>query len=135
MSNRKPWGRLPAVDDVLDELRGDSENALRADWIGDVTIVRTPTLTDSQALGWQSTHTVEMESWHVTIPYESPFRPRTLRFTIVQCTEGGLGGGEGWAMCRRWVIRGSHLSPEELAVLGPLMVSGGIPELTFEGEL
>lgn len=82
-----------------------------------------------------TTHNVEMESWHVTIPYESPFRPRTLRFTIVQCTEGGLGGGEGWAMCRRWVIRGSHLSPEELAVLGPLMVSGGIPELTFEGEL
>ncbi len=68
MSKQKHWGRLPASDDVIDELRGDSENALRADWIGDVTIVRTPTVTDSQTLGWQSTHNADLKVWHVTIP-------------------------------------------------------------------
>lgn len=117
---RESWGRLPGTGAVLDELRAAGVG-LRDEWIGDVSV--TTALSDGGT-----------DAWHVAVRYDSPVRPRTRRYTIVQCVEGGLDHGEGWAVCRRWTVP-AVVGGHELAVLGQLLAVGAVPRLTFEREL
>ena len=81
------------------------------------------------------THNADADVWRIRYAeWHNVFRRVCDRaVTVIQFESGGLSGGEGWAVCNRYVVP-AWLSDAELTGLLPLLEAGILPNHTYFEE-
>lgn len=133
MSNQEEWreDRIPSTDVLLEEVHIAHEH----EEVLSVDAQLVTTTEDSRQSGWMDFHAASMAAWHVTVRYSINHYPAHIQeCTVIQIIDGGISGGDGWGLCRRWVI-GTMLDRQQLDVVAPLLEAGKFFSETFRKEL
>ncbi|MEE8666825.1 MAG: hypothetical protein SOI13_01685 [Bifidobacterium mongoliense] len=130
---QEPWDE-DALPDAMMVMREIGETDPRTE-VDLVQVTKVTSMEDHRGIGYADTLNGEFVAWHVRADIRRRgFYAHHLERTVIQIMGGGLSGGEGWALCRRWVADGL-LGEEQLRILAPLLDSGALPYETYHEEL